>query len=126
MKRTVIGIACGLVLVNTLGCVIAVSDKEIETDYVGKTKGWELTQQENRNKISGLELNLSYSAMQELMGTPDYSEQFHQQGANYQVLYYRTHGSKKKLQKEDCTPLVFKEKMLIGWGEQALKSAKGE
>lgn len=126
MKRTVIGIACGLVLMNTLGCVIAVNDKEIETEYVGKSAPWELAQNENRKKISTLELSLGYNQLLELMGTPDFSEQFSNKEETYRVLYYRTHASRSKLNKADCTPLVFKDKKLVGWGTQALESAKAK
>lgn len=124
MKRTVIGIACGLVLMNTLGCVIAVGDKEIEAAHRGSSASWEVAQTENRQKISNLVLSQSYNQLLELMGTPDFSEQFVHENKHYQVLYYRTHASGSKLNKADCTPLVFQNKSLVGWGNQALESIK--
>ena len=124
MKRTVIGMACGLVLLNTVGCVIAVDRNGVDTDYVGKTAPWEIQQKENRSKISTLELQLTYGDALALMGTPDFSEHFHQQGAQYQVLYYRTHATHKKIAQADCTPLIFKDKKLVGWGNSVLSALK--
>lgn len=124
MKRTVIGIACGLVLMNTLGCVIAVGDKDIEAAHREHSATWEVDQKENRHQISTLVLSQNYSQLLELMGTPDFSEHFVQKDQRYQVLYYRTHASHSKLNKEDCTPLVFQNKLLVGWGKQALENIK--
>lgn len=120
MKRTVIGIACGLVLLNTVGCVIAVDRDVVDADSIHRNTIWETQQEENRNKISALELQLTYTKALALMGTPDFSDQFEQQNANYQVLYYRTHATQKRAKQEDCTPLLFKNKQLVGWGKGAL------
>ena len=42
-------------------------------------------------------------------------------GETVQVLFYRTHHQKSdgKTTKDECTPLVFKQNRLTGWGDKA-------
>lgn len=117
MKRAVIGIACGLVLVNTLGCVVAINDGDLEKI---EPAHWQHVQKENRDKIATLQLSQHYKDLLEKLGTPDFSEQH----GDYQILYYRTHGDRGRMKKSDCTPLIFQHGKLIGWGEQALALSK--
>ncbi len=122
MKRAVIGIACGLVLMNTVGCIVVASKdglhpiKEIQQQESAQAE----LQRKNREKIAVLELATGYQDVINVIGVPNFSEQFVQDGESYQTLYYFTHGNPHHQSKENCTPLIFKDKKLISWGNTAL------
>ncbi|WP_199609305.1 DUF3192 domain-containing protein [Flocculibacter collagenilyticus] len=99
------------------GCVVAVND-----DFRGDHhSSWEETQESNRKVIAGLNGNESVEQIQDKLGVADFSELHEYQGNTVKVLFYRTHKHKSdgRTTKEECTPLVFKEGRLVGWGEKA-------
>lgn len=110
--------AAALVLPLTLsGCVISVGG---EGDY-SYHADWEEQEKANRKHVSKLETNTSVSSIKSRMGTPDFSE-LHQRGDDeIQVLFYRTQRREgdNMTTKDECTPLVFKNGKLIGWGDTA-------
>lgn len=104
------------------GCVVAVSDGEVDSQWAtSSTSSWQKSHKQNRDKIANLQLSQSYQVVLNTMGTPNFSEFVTKDNINYQVLFYATHSihSDGKMTKDECTPLVFKNGELVGWGEAA-------
>lgn len=116
-------ITAGLIGATSLilsGCVISVGDHESSksSDY------WQEQQDKNRDLLSKLSLGMSSHQVTTLMGTADFSEAYTkstQQDAeqSIKVLFYRTQWAKGdgKTTKDECTPIVFKDDVLVGWGD---------
>ena len=108
------------VLLGLSGCVISVGGDGY--DYQGSN--WRKKEAKNREEISRLEAGMSLDSLISTMGSPDFSE-FHQsQNGDVTVLFYRTHRNHGDgvTTKDECTPLVFKEGRLIGWGDTAYRN----
>lgn len=106
------------------GCVIAVGDGDGDMSY---GSSWERAERENREEIAKLDLNLSEASVRQRLGKPDFSEAYREGGAEVRVLFYRTqrqHGDGITT-KEECTPLVFKNGLLVGWGDKSYAQAYG-
>lgn len=121
IKPTIIALALALSTTSLTGCVVAVSD-----DFKDHGNNWsdhERTQKDNRKAISTLDVAMTLEAIQGKMGVPDFSELHEDNGETVRVLFYRTHKTKSdgKTTKDECTPLVFKDGKLTGWGETAYK-----
>lgn len=100
------------------GCVISVDGD----GWDGHTVDWEDREYENRKTIAELELDLGTEQVKARLGVPDFNETLRRDGETYTVLFYRTqrmHGDGKTT-KDECTPLVFKNGALVGWGDTAL------
>ena len=102
------------------GCVISVGDHESSKsgDY------WQEQQDKNRDLLSKLSLGMSSNQVTTLMGTADFSEAYTKPTQNnteqsIKVLFYRTQWAKGdgKTTKDECTPIVFKDDVLVGWGD---------
>lgn len=108
------------VLTATLsGCVVAIGDKtESQSE-----NAWKKTQAHNLQHINQLQLGARADDVRTLLGAPDFSELFEKEGKQVLVLFYRTHHVKSdnKTTKDECTPLVFKNNLLTGWGDNAYK-----
>jgi outer membrane protein assembly factor BamE (lipoprotein component of BamABCDE complex) len=103
--------------VTLSGCVVAVGgDHDFDDD-----SNWKKTQRYNQEQVNKLQMNMTADDIRTLMGKPDFSESFNKDGETVQVLFYRTHHSKSdgKTTKEECTPLIFKQNKLVGWGDKA-------
>ena len=114
MKKLAVAALFGLSL-GLSGCVISVDGKYDDQS------GWQNKEQKNRQHISQLQQNASYEEILNRMGIADFNE-FHSKGDDtYQVLYYRTQRIEGDgvTTKDECTPLVFKNGALAGWGETA-------
>lgn len=117
MKKLIL---CGALLAPMLlsGCVISVGDKDghYQSD-------WEQREYNNRKHISGLELNAHFEDVTRKMGVADFNELMNDDGHVYRILYYRTQRTEDDgiTTKDECTPLVFKDNRLIGWGDEALR-----
>lgn len=96
------------------GCVIS-----IDGDGDGHHSSWEDREYENRKTISNLNLDLSHSQVTSMLGVPDFTEFHKSDDGSYMVLFYRTHRKKGDgvTTKDECTPVVFKDDKLVGWGE---------
>lgn len=97
------------------GCVISVGGD----DGYGSHGDWEDREYQNRQSISKLQLDLNHSQVTSILGVPDFTEFHKADDSSYMVLFYRTHRRKGDgmTTKDECTPLVFKDDKLIGWGE---------
>ncbi len=78
-------------------------------------------QREDRNRdiIAGLNPGMAMSQIQASLGTPDFDNLL---ADGHRVLYYRTqrrHGDGMTTE-DECTPLIFKDGILLGWGDMAL------
>ncbi len=110
-------------LLTLTGCVIAIdADKRSEWDT--QHSQWEAREQNNRQHIQSLQLGISFSDITEKMGIADFNELSLKGSEQYQILYYRTQRKQQDgiTTKDECTPLIFKDNSLIGWGQDYLKS----
>ncbi|MBD3585407.1 DUF3192 domain-containing protein [Salinimonas sp. HHU 13199] len=98
------------------GCVISV-----DGDDHGYSSDWEDREYNNRKHISNLNLGTSYERVVGKMGVADFSELDQREDGTYRILYYRTQRTMDDgiTTKGECTPLVFKNGELIGWGSKA-------
>jgi hypothetical protein len=99
------------------GCVVSVgggSDSHYGAD-------WEDREFNNRKHIANLEKGTSYESVLRKMGVADFNELFEKQDGTYRVLYYRTQKTMGDgiTTKDECTPLVFRDGNLVGWGDSA-------
>jgi hypothetical protein len=99
------------------GCVISIDD-----DGYSSNSGWKSEQRQNKQDIAKLNLGQSKDSVVDRMGRADFNEALQKDGTQYQLLWYRTHhvDSDGETTKDECTPLVFKNNELIGWGNTAL------
>lgn len=112
-------LAAALVLPLTLsGCVISVGDGEGDYSY---HSDWQDDEKRNRRHIAELSTNTDITTIRKRMGTPDFNELHSRGNDEIQVLYYRTQKREGDgvTTKDECTPLVFKNGILIGWGDTA-------
>lgn len=102
------------------GCIIVNSD-EVDPDNWSSSSDWKKEQRINKEKIATLELGDSYNSVKNTMGTPDLNEAFEDNGETVQVLFYRTKHvhSDSQTTKDECTPLIFKNGKLVGFGHKA-------
>lgn len=100
------------------GCVIAVGNDDSDDDNWSKTKK---VQQHNQNYINQLKTGADAASVRNSLGTPDFTELFQKEGETVEVLFYRTHRSHGDgmTSKDECTALIFKRGLLVGWGDKA-------
>lgn len=99
------------------GCVISVDGD----GYDGYSSDWQDREYKNRKNIGRLTMDLTYAQVTDRMGVADFNE-VHKRGEDtYQVLFYRTHRQSEDgvTTKDECTPLVLKNGLLVGWGDTA-------
>jgi hypothetical protein len=115
-KIQVISLA-SLLMVSLSGCVIAIGDDDYNNND-NQHSNWESREKNNRAHIQSMEIGASYLAITNKMGIADFNEVISGNANNYQVLYYRTQrqDSDGVTTKDECTPLVFSNGELIGWG----------
>ncbi|WP_350431305.1 DUF3192 domain-containing protein [Shewanella sp. H8] len=116
-------IAAGLIGATSIalsGCVISVGDHESSKsgDY------WQEQQEKNRDLLSKLSLGMSSNQVTTVMGNADFSEAYTKPTQNHaeqsiKVLFYRTQWAEGdgKTTKDECTPIVFRDDVLVGWGD---------
>lgn len=118
MKKTVRSLFVILPLSLSLSaCVVAVNGE----DYQGYRGDFESREYENRKHIANLRLEMSYQQIQNILGVADFNESYQKNNEMIQVLFYRTNRQHKDglTTKDECTPLVFKNGLLVSWGENA-------
>jgi hypothetical protein len=86
---------------------------------------WEDRQKNNVRKIQKLELGRTRSSIKADFGEPDLVESFMRDEQNFSVLFYRTRHvhSDGMTTREETTPLVFVDDVLVGWGDSAVDKA---
>jgi hypothetical protein len=80
---------------------------------------WKREQRDNRQAISQLEIGTPRSAVLDTMGLPADSEAYTDGDEEVRVLFYRTQRrhSDGDTTRDETTPLVFRNDLLIGWGD---------
>jgi predicted small secreted protein len=101
------------------GCVVSVGGGS-DSHYGGD---WEDREYNNREHIANLNKGESYEGVLRKMGVADFNELYEKQDGTYRVLYYRTQKTMSDgiTTKDECTPLVFKQGELVGWGDSAYR-----
>ncbi len=88
------------------------------------SQDWESRELINRNAIQNLQLGAPLAEITKNMGTADFNEILLNGSDKYQVLYYRTQRTTEDgmTTKDECTPLVFDQSGLVGWGHDFFNS----
>lgn len=117
MKPIILAAAL-LLPVSMTGCVIVDGDK---FDRHSSDWDWKDKEQKNRRLIAELEPDMTVESVRRHMGTPDFNEFYDKEGQKVRVLFYRTQRQEGDgvTRKDECTPLVFRDGHLVGWGETA-------
>lgn len=120
MKKALV-LICVLASLSLSACVISIDDDNFDGDY-GSHSSWQKEQRENRTHIDRLALGELKDAVALRMGEPAFNEALQKNDNQYQLLWYRTQliDSDGVTTKDECTPLIFKNNILVGWGETAL------
>ncbi|MBV7315788.1 DUF3192 domain-containing protein [Shewanella sp. NIFS-20-20] len=117
---TAVGLSLGL-----SGCVINLGGDE--SGYAsGQSSSWQQQERQNRDHIANLSLGASLESVKQSMGLADFSEAYPDGDKTVEVLFYRTqrrHGDDKTTM-DECTPLVFNNGKLVGWGNTAYHQVK--
>lgn len=115
VKRIIIGM--GLYALFVAAVIMFYPDTPQDMD-------WKDRQEYNKVQISKLELGFEKKQILELLGSPDITEAKRIGSTELQVMFYRTqHKQADGITTEDeCTPLLFKDNVLIAWGESAYQS----
>lgn len=118
MKTTYLLLSATLTMSTLLtGCVIAIDGDDHQA--LNNTQADKPL--ENRKKLATLIPNSNLNEIQELMGIADFYEAYKNKNDAVQILYYQTHHVIKDhiIDKNECTPLIFKNGRLESWGEKA-------
>ncbi len=101
-----------LLTVASTGCVY------INGERIGH-QDWKEEQRLNSELISQLDMGMERSTVVGKLGTPADSEAFENNGEEHRVLFYRTRHtlSDGRTTRDETTPLVFKNDVLVGWGD---------
>ncbi len=116
-----------IMMLSLSGCVIAIGDDDnfdYDRDDAKYSSSWESREKNNRAHIQHIQLNTAYLDITNTMGVADFNEIITTQDVTYQVLYYRTQrqDSDGLTTKDECTPLVFNNGLLVGWGEAFVRN----
>jgi hypothetical protein len=105
------------------GCVVAVGDVQSEREATRQE-----TERNNREAISQLEPGMSIDYIRTRLGTPDFSESLSLEDGNYRVLFYRTQRREADgmTTRDETTPLIFRDGLLVEWGEAAWTRLSGQ
>jgi hypothetical protein len=118
--RLLTSLLAGTVLLS--GCVISIDDNYDDGYNLSSGANWEKHEAKNRQFIADVSLGVSKSAVVDKLGSADFNEMVSSDGDAVQVLYYRTQRIDDDgiTRKNECTPLVFINNELVGWGELSL------
>lgn len=112
-----------IILAATLltGCVISIDDDGFEYGNDNHTS-WSDIEESNRAKIGQLSIGTSIDSVRRKMGVADFDELLVKNGEEHRILFYRTQRVKGdgSTTKDECTPLVFVNGELSGFGQVAL------
>lgn len=124
MNRNLIAVTfLGVASLGLSGCVVNVGDGKSDWE---RAEYWQKVQDKNRTTLAKLSLGMSKDQVMILMGAADFSESYLQQSAGQAdkevlVLFYRTQRTQSdgKTTKDECTPVVLSNHVLVGWGDTA-------
>ena len=107
--------------VSLSGCVV------IDGEHSwGHDEDWRKQQRENREVIAALDIGTPRAEVTRRLGAPDFSEAYTRDGEEYRVLFFRTQHRRSDgdTSKDETTPLVFRNDILIGWGDEVYASVR--
>ncbi|MBU1437784.1 MAG: DUF3192 domain-containing protein [Gammaproteobacteria bacterium] len=109
--------AVSAVIVGLSGCVVAVGNDNSDENW-DKTKK---TQVNNQSFINQLQTGATLASVRNSLGSPDFTENFQKNNETIEVLFYRTHRTHGDgmTTKDECTALIFKQGLLVAWGDKA-------
>ncbi|WP_394128749.1 DUF3192 domain-containing protein [Shewanella maritima] len=86
-------------------------------------RSWEDRQAYNQQKVTELSFGTPETDIIQMLGRADFVEAKTAQDGLYKVLFYRTHHVKSdgKTTKDECTPLLFRDGLLVAWGENTFE-----
>ena len=121
MKKGIIAV----ILAGTMlsGCVLSIDDDGWNHgDNSDKRSSWSQIEENNREKIGDLSVGASIDSVRRKMGIPDFDELVVKNGKEHRILFYRTQRNKSdgSTTKDECTPLIFVNGELNGFGQTAL------
>lgn len=119
MKKTLLALLAASTLLS--GCVIAIGDDDYERSGYQQSS-WSEIEERNREKIGQLDVGTSVDTVRRKLGVPDFDEMLVKNGEEHRVLFYRTQRTKGDgaTTKDECTPLIFVNGELSGFGQTAL------
>jgi len=81
-------------------------------------RAWEDRQAYNSQKMTEISFGQSLETIKKLFGSADFVEAKTAIDGQYQILFYRTHHLRSDgvTTRDECTPLLFKNNILIAWG----------
>ncbi len=88
---------------------------------VSCTAPWQIVQQRNRDNLMRVDLGMTREQVIEIMGKPDLNEAYlTDDGGTLLILFYYTNRkwADGNFTKDECTPLVFENAKIIGWGDE--------
>lgn len=106
------------------GCVISIDDDYDDGYHISSGAQWERSEAKNREYIATANTGVSRASVVAELGAADFNEMVTNNGDSIQVLYYRTQrvDDDGVTTKNECTPLVFVNNTLVGWGDAALST----
>lgn len=112
--RTFRPLIAAVMLLPLAGCLV-ISDRDHDYDK----QDHQSIEHRNRDAIAGLATGVSSTMVIEKLGTPDFDDQLTD---GHRVLFYRTQRkhSDGMTTRDECTPLIFSDGKLVGWGQLAL------
>ncbi|GAB2994298.1 DUF3192 domain-containing protein [Psychrosphaera aestuarii] len=126
MKNSAFKLLIALPLALSMtGCIIVASDDGHDADWISSKSNsdshWKEEQRVNNDKIASLQIGDEFEKVRGIMGTPKFNEAFESEGKSVQVIFYRTRHkhSDGETTKDECTPLIFKDGTLVGFGKKA-------
>ncbi len=125
-QRLAAGLLLAVFMLGASGCVISVRDGDPHSGWISDDDDdWRKRQRHNAEAVSHLELGRTRDSVIAGMGTPDMTESFVRDGREFVVLFYRTRlvHEDGELTRDETTPLVFVDDLLVGWGESAVQNA---
>ncbi|MCC5879423.1 MAG: DUF3192 domain-containing protein [Idiomarina sp.] len=104
-------------------CMVVVDGNKSSSAREQRQESWQAIEERNRRNIATLSHGQSAQTVLETMGEADFDENIRINETQYRVLYYRTQRVKADgmTTKDECTPIVFRDDELYGWGENQLK-----
>ncbi len=112
--------AISLFAIVLSGCVVSIGGDEHRED-----KHWHQDQERNERYIAQAQLGTSVNLIVAELGEAHFKDSFQRNGDLFDVLYYRTHHrhSDGKTTRDETTPLVFVDGVLVGYGDSAVVNA---